>query len=150
MKPAVVGVLILVGLGVGFSGGYFFRNQQLSKMRGNFPIGANTNGTQRFNGVARGTGQNGMMRGGATQGTVLSMDDKSITVKMVDGSSKIVLFSDSTKYTNTVAATKTDLKIDSEVSVFGTPNSDGSITATNVQLNPMMFRPQTSPIPNAK
>jgi hypothetical protein len=153
MKPAVIGVLIVIGIGVGFGGGYFFRNQQLSKMRGNFPVGG-ANTTQRFNGATRGigqvNGQNGMMRGGATQGTILSMDDKSITVKMVDGSSKIVLLSDSTTYSNTVKSTQADVKAGTEVSVFGTPNSDGSVTAISVQLNPMSFRPQGSAVPLAK
>lgn len=136
IKPAVVGLLIIVGLGVGFFGGIQYRNYQLNKLRTNG--GANGN-FQRFNGTTRGTGQtngqNGMMRGGVT-GTILSMDDKSITVKMSDGSSKIVLFSDSTTYSNTIKSTRVDLKEGNEVSVFGIPNSDGSITANNVQLNP--------------
>lgn len=136
VKPLVVATLIILGLGVGFDGGYFLRNYQLTKMRGT---------PQRFNGTGRGVGQangqNGIMRGG-TIGTILSMDDKSITVKMVDGSSKIVLFSDSTIYSNTVKSVRADLKSGAEVSVFGTPNSDRSITATSVQLNPMIFRSQ--------
>lgn len=156
VKPAVVGALIVVGLGVGFGGGYFFRNYQLTNLRGNFTQGGlgMMNGQnvspQKFNGNTngnRGMGQIGMVRGGATVGTILSMDDKSITVKMPDGSSKIVLFSDSTTYSNTVTSLKTDLKEGAEVSVFGTPNSDGSLTATNIQLNPIMFKPQMSPVP---
>jgi hypothetical protein len=147
MKPVLPIILILVGLGVGFGGGYFFRNYQLTKMRGNFAAGG-ANGTfQRFNGAvgARGTGQNGMMRGG-TSGSILSMDDKSITVKMPDGSTKIVFLSDTTKYSNTAVSTRNDLKTGENVAVFGTPNSDGSVTATSIQLNPMNFVPQDSPM----
>lgn len=138
-------VLLLIGLGAGFYGGMQYRNYQLSKARGNFAAG---NGTQRFIGQngQRPGGQNGEFRNGAVAGSILSMDDKSITVKLNDGSTKIVLFSDSTTYNNTVTAAKTDLKVGDNVAVFGTPNSDGSVTAQSVQLNPE-FRFGASPAP---
>jgi len=148
-------VLVLVGLGVGFFGGIQYRNYQISKSRGSFVAGgaagaAGASGTfQRFTGT-RGTGANGMMRGGtggAVSGSVLSMDASLITVKLADGSTKIVLFSGSTTYSNTVTAQSTDLKVGSTVLIMGSANSDGSITATNVQINPMSFRPQGSPAP---
>jgi hypothetical protein len=143
-------ILVLVGLGAGFFGGYQYRNYVLRKGVGNFAAGAN--GTfQRFTGTRTGgTGQNGMMRGGAggaVTGNVLSMDATSLTVKLADGSTKIVLFGGSTTYSNTTSATQSDLKVGNNVMVFGTPNSDGSVTATNVQINPMSFRPQGSPAP---
>jgi hypothetical protein len=147
MKPLVPIICVLVGLGVGFGGGYFFRNYQASRVRGNF---GGTNGNfQRFTGSARPSGApNGAPRGGAVSGSIVSMDDKSITVKMNDGSTKIVLFADSTTYSNTVSAAKSDLKIGDSVAIFGTANSDGSVTATNVQLNPEFGRLQASPAPN--
>jgi hypothetical protein len=141
-------ICVLLGLGAGFFGGIEYRNYQINKARGGFAAGG-ANGTfQRFtaNGT-RGVGQNGMMRGGAVNGTILSMDDKSITVKLADGSTKIVLFSDATTYSNTATASKSDLKTGGTVAVFGTTNSDGSVTASTVQLNPMTFRPQGSPNP---
>ena len=142
---------VIVALLVGGAGGYFFRNYQMSKARGNFAAGG-ANGAQRFvAGGARGTGAtNGAMRGGAVTGSILSMDDKSVTVKMQDGSTKIVLFSGSTTYSNTVSATKTDLKVGGEVAVFGATNSDGSVTATNVQINPQFGRMMPSPTPSSK
>lgn len=142
MKAAVSVILILVGLGVGFAGGYFFKNYQISRARS--ALGTNGN-FQRFTGTR--TGQNGAARGGAVNGTILSMDAKSMTVKMSDGSTKIVLFSGLTTYSNTATASQTDLKTGSTVAVFGTPNSDGSVTASNVQINPISFRPQGSPSP---
>lgn len=147
MKNKVMLTYIIVGvvaLGAGFGGGYLFRNRQLQMARGNF----GTNGTfQRFTGN-RNNGIGGMMGRGGVVGSVISMDDKSITVKMNDGTTKIVLFSDSTTYRNTVDAAKTDLKVGSEVAVFGAANSDGSVTATEVQLNPQ-FR-NASPAPSPK
>lgn len=142
LKPILSIILVLVGLGVGFLGGYEYRNYRLNTSR---VTGASGN-LQRFMGGERGTNQNGMVRG-ATVGSILSMDDKSITVKLNDGSTKIVLFSGSTTYSNTATAAKTDLKVGGEVAVFGAANSDGSVTATNVQINPMFFRPQGSPSP---
>jgi hypothetical protein len=144
-------ILVLVGLGAGFFGGYQYRNYVLRKAVGNFAAGAN--GTfQRFTGTRTGgaAGQNGMMRGGAggaVNGSILSIDSKSITVKLADGSTKIVLFGGSTTYSNTVAVQQTDLKVGSTVLVVGSANSDGSVTATNIQINPASLRPQGSPVP---
>ncbi|MCX5636118.1 MAG: DUF5666 domain-containing protein [Planctomycetota bacterium] len=144
-KVIVPIILVLVGLGVGFFGGYQYRNYRLNQTRGNFgALGANG---QRFTGTRTGQGATLGARGGAVTGSILSMDAKSITVKLADGSTKIVLFSGSTSYSNTVAATQTDLKVGSEVAVFGAANTDGSVTATNIQINPMSFRPQGSPAP---
>jgi len=141
-------MVAVVGIAIGFGSGYFFRNYQVSKLRTNL----NGPNLQRFNGArpADSAGGNQMMRGGVV-GSILSIDDKSITVKLTDGSSKIVLFSDSTTYTNTVSSKQTDLKIGESVAVFGTPNSDGSVTAQSMQINPqfgrMMGSPQPSPTP---
>lgn len=128
-------VLLVVGLAAGFAGGYFFKTfnqqRQFSQIRNGNTMG------QRF--VPNGgqpSGQNrGMMFGGATEGEVISMDDKAITVKLSDGSTKIVLFSDSTAYSNVETSKKTDLKQGLKVSVFGKTNTDGSLTADRIQLN---------------
>lgn len=69
-------------------------------------------------------------------GEIIGSDDKSITVKLQDGSSKIVLFSDSTEINKAAEATKEDLKTGEKVAVFGQENSDGTVTAQNIQLNP--------------
>jgi hypothetical protein len=141
-------IAVLVGLGVGFFGGIEYKNYQANKARSNFAAGGANGNFQRFTAGTRGTGQGGAVaRGGAVNGTILSMDAKSITVKLSDGSTKIVLFSGSTTYSNTATASQTDLKVGSTVAVFGAANSDGSVTATNVQINPMSFRPQGSPPP---
>ena len=148
-KVIVPIILVLVGLGAGFFGGYQYKNYQLTKARGNFgALGANG---QRYTGT-RGMGANGAgMRGGAVSGSILSMDSKSITVKLTDGSTKIVLFSGSTTYSNTITAAQTDLKVGGQVAVFGAANSDGSVTATSIQINPQFGRPEVpSPTPAAK
>ncbi|MDO8657137.1 MAG: DUF5666 domain-containing protein [Candidatus Levybacteria bacterium] len=70
-------------------------------------------------------------------GEILSTDDKSITVKLQDGSSKIVLFTDTTSFNKSAEGSKSDLKKGEKIAVFGRENSDGSVTAQNIQLNPV-------------
>lgn len=80
-----------------------------------------------------GNGQNGNTR--PVSGQIINSEDKSITVKMQDGSSKIVFVSDNTSITEATAASKQSLQTGKQIMMFGTGNSDGSITAQNIQLN---------------
>jgi hypothetical protein len=64
-----------------------------------------------------------------------------MTVKLADGSSKIVLLTASTSFNKATAATAADLTVGQTVAAFGTTNTDGSITASNVQINPVMRGP---------
>lgn len=73
----------------------------------------------------------------AVNGEIVETDNQSMTVKLPNGSSKIVLLSDSTTITQSTQGSKTDLKTGLPVAVFGTENSDGSVTAQNIQLNPL-------------
>jgi len=91
-------------------------------------LGANAGG---FRG-----GQRGGNAGGFTTGEIISKDDKSVTVKLRDGGSKIVFLSDSTEITKSAAGTLSDLEVGKNISVNGTTNSDGSITAQLIQLRP--------------
>lgn len=123
-------LLIVVG-GAAFYGGMKYQQSQTRAGFGQFAQGNAGAGFQR-----NGSGTRGGNFGGATSGDIVSMDANSITVKLQDGSSKIVNLSDSTTYSKTDSASKADLKTGIKVAAFGTTNSDGSITAQNVQLNP--------------
>lgn len=142
--PTVV-ITAVVALAIGFGTGYLFKGNQQAKLRGTF-VNGQIGGAQRFNGAKLGDNGGAMGRGGSV-GTILSMDDNSVTIKLIDGSSKIILLSETTKYSDSKDATKSDLKIGSDVSAFGTPNSDGSVTATSIQLNPQFVRPSPTSTP---
>lgn len=93
--------------------------------------------TAQFAGMRQQGGQrNQMMKigGRAVNGEILSVDANGVTVKLADGSSKIVLMSDKTVVNKAEVAKITDLKTGNKVMIFGTENSDGSVSANNVQL----------------
>jgi hypothetical protein len=130
MKNSTVMIAILVAIIVG--GGAFFGGMkyQQSKQRNNLRQFTGQNGQRLGNG-------GNQMGFRPVNGEILSSDEKSITVKLQDGSSKIVLFSDKTTINKAAEATKEDLKAGEKVAVFGQENSDGSVTAQNIQLNPI-------------
>ncbi len=103
-----------------------------------------------------GNGQGGARQAGANggrfrpvTGAILSADANSITVKLSDGSTKIVLITGSTQINKAQTASQSDLTTGAQVAVFGSNNADGSVTAQNIQLNPLQMRgggtPQATP-----
>ncbi len=89
-------------------------------------LGANASGFR-----ARTGGQQGS---GSASGEIIAKDDKSVTVKLRDGGSKIVFFADSTEIAKSVSGTPNDLEVGKSVVVNGKANQDGSITAESIQL----------------
>lgn len=139
-----VGALI-VGAAGGFFGGWKY---QAAKRPARANLGANfgQGGAGAFRaGMGMGAGNfmgRGMAAGGITAGQILSKDDKSITVKLADGGSKIVFYSDSTNIGKTAAASSSDLNVGDSVTVTGTANSDGSLTAQRIQIVPQAMPQQ--------
>lgn len=119
-------VLLVVGLGGGFFAGAQYQKSQTTQSP-----------NQRFISQGRSGGQGRANNGNVIAGEIQSQDDKSITIKLADGSSKIVILSDNTTINKAASGTKSDLKTGERVAVFGTSNSDGSVTAQNVQINPI-------------
>ena len=122
---------------------------------------------QNINSMTRGAngnftgGQKGGMRGGGNVfGTILSKDANSITVELrapnmgggtdtqtAEGS-KIVFYTDKTTVAKTVDGTLSDLIVGKDVSVSGTANPDGSVSATSIQLRTAPVAP--APVANVQ
>lgn len=128
-------LLTIVSSGAFFAGTKYQQNKQQSNFR------------QLANGSANGVRNNANNQGqqfrgrqntNQANGDIISQDDKSITVKLQDGSSKIVIISETTSINKASQGSKEDLKVGEKVAAFGTANADGSLTAQNIQLNPIL------------
>jgi Domain of unknown function (DUF5666) len=122
-------ITAVVALVVGFGAGYFAHAAPAATTltHGSF-AGA---GSGAFTG-ARG----GAAGGGLLTGTVVASDSGSLTLDTRDGSSHVVLVTPATTVSKSVSGSLSDVSVGSTVIVSGTTNSDGSLSATNIQLRP--------------
>jgi ribosomal protein S17 len=130
----IIGIVLAGGLG--FYGGTMY--QKSVTPQNNFGGANNGVGRNRAIGVGGNQGRFGAQGFRPITGQVISQDSKSITVKLNDGTSRIVLLSTTTAYNKAVQASVSDVKVGDTVRVMGTANSDGSITAQDIQLNPIL------------
>jgi hypothetical protein len=132
-------VLVAVVGGAAFFGGIKYQQNKIPAMgQGQFATGENPFSGRGRNQTAEtqvGVGQK-RMGNGQVAGEITSVADNSITVKMIDGSSKIVILGDSIAVSKSTEAQKDELKVGVKVSVFGTPNTDGSVTGQSIELEP--------------
>lgn len=131
----VVLIGVVAALVFGASGFYGGVKYQQSKMSNGMMFAGARNGTagdvnakarQVFGGMG---GQKGMIIG-----EIISKDDTSIIVKLPDGGSKIIFFSGSTTVNKSVSGALADLETGKTAMITGADNSDGSITAQNIQI----------------
>src|ERR1035437_93010 len=128
----VIGIIVLAG---GFYGGMVYGKSQVPA-RGNQALAGNFAGRM---GGAKGAGG----ASGFPAGQIIAKDATSITVQLMTGGpagtasgSKIIFLDSNTKVTKRVSGTLADLAIGTNVSVTGTPNTDGSMSAQAVQIIP--------------
>lgn len=141
MNKKILGAVILVLV---VAGGSFYGGMAYAKNKQ--PVrAANLIGQFGGAGVA-GVNRTGMRTGDFTAGQILSKDATSVTIKMQDGSTKIILIGSSTQVMKTSAGSQDDLAVGTDVTVTGSANSDGSITAQSVQIRPAGSMPVGSPI----
>ena len=125
----VSGVMVFV---LGFSGGVAYagrgRMSVLPDAQGAF------RGGRQFTGGEAG-GRSGVSPFGSfLGGEVIAKDDRSITIKLQSGGSKLVLLSASTRISSSTLATISDISMGVEITASGSANPDGSITAESVQI----------------
>lgn len=149
MKKIMPFVIVLLAV----AGGMFYAGVNYTKAKGVRSFGNFQNFTpeqmQEMRAGAGGTagtraGRDGA--GGFASGEIISKDDKSVTIKLSGGGSKIIFFSDATKITKSVNGTSDDLKVGESITAGGDSNSDGSVTAKTIQLRAAL----SAPVPVAK
>jgi hypothetical protein len=122
---AIIGVVVIAG-GAFYAGTVYGRGQ--TPGRGNFANGGTF--MVRNMGGARGTA-------GFVAGSIVSADNGSISIKMQNGSStQLVLIGANTQVLKSVEGSASDLTVGTDVTITGTPNSDGSLTASSIQIRP--------------
>ncbi|MDO8743108.1 MAG: hypothetical protein Q7J30_00920 [Candidatus Azambacteria bacterium] len=135
----IIAVAAIFGAGSFYGGIKYNQGKSLSSGRGaaafaNLSPEERQARMQQFGGGAGGA--RGAQGGGFISGEIIVSDGKSITVKLSNGGSKIIFFSDGAEIGKFVAGTTSDLAIGKAVSVTGKTNSDGSITAQSIQIRP--------------
>ena len=145
MIPVIAVVVVAVGVGAFFggkaAGGGTPSAAEAMKVVSNLTaaqrqaLAQSSGGTGTATGAPTGAPTGGFTGtgGNMTSGSIVSSDANSMTIKLTSGSTKIVLFSDSTTISVSKTGSASDLTAGQEVRVSGTTNSDGSITASNIQ-----------------
>lgn len=126
-----VAILVVVAGGAFYAGTSYGKSQQ--------PLRGGAAGQFFVNGAAGGQpGRAGRSAGGGfTAGSIVSSGNGSISILQQNGSStEIVLIGPSTQILKSVVGGASDLTIGTDVTVTGTTNSDGSLSATSIQLRP--------------
>jgi hypothetical protein len=148
----IAAAIIVIGLGSFFGGMKYGQsaNLQTNTMRGNFQNQSGNGAQEGQTSFGANTGE-GRMRGGnfisdnLANGEIIGSDDKSVTIKLPNGGSKIVFFSASTTISKMVEASTSDLVSGINITATGKQNTDGSITATTIQIRPAQpQKPQES------
>jgi len=127
-------ILGLICALIGFGAGWALKTKPSTPVNrtafGSTQFGSGSGGGGRF------SGGGSFARGGRTIGTVLSVLTNGYTVQLPTGSSETVDTNSSTTYTEQASTTSSSVTQGTSILVSGTPNSDGSITATTIAIQP--------------
>ncbi len=139
--PIIIIVVVIAGAGAFYGGMKYSQSKTVRPQQLQANLGASLRGGNGSFGNRTGTGAGANF----ASGEIISKDDNSITIKLRDGGSKIIFYSDTTEVDKFVAGTANDLEIGKTVTINGKTNSDGSIAAQSIQLRPDFIQ---SPSPN--
>lgn len=135
-KKKMNNLIILIVAVMIIGGGAFYGGMQYNRHSMTAGRAARFQGMGGTQGIANRTNGDSF-----TSGEILSKDDKSITIKLPDGGSKIVFISDSTQVTKSATGALSDLTVGVQISANGTANTDGSVNAATVQIRPNLPAP---------
>ncbi len=137
-KTIAVGIVGLLIVGsAGFYGGISYAKSHPATQA----IGGNRSG---FTGGGF-RNANGRNSAGANfiSGDVINKTDSTLTVQMRTGGSKIILISNTTPVNKMASGTLSDVVVGTGVSINGATNSDGTVTAEQIQIRPAGFASTT-------
>ena len=157
LVPILIVLIIVVGAGAFYGGMVYGKSQSKSASGQRFGQMGGPGGTAT--GINRKAGGQNV---GFVNGEILSNDGKTMTVKINTGGSKIVFLSDATEIGKMASGTPSDLIVGQNVMVNGKTNTDGSVTASSVQIRPnvsvgaevpggngqVQAQPGQAPVPN--
>ena len=132
----------LVLLGVVLVAGSFYAGTAYGKGKASVAATSGRGGFSQAGGARGGFGG-----GGSVLGQIIAKDATSITVALRTGGAagssataatgtKIVFYTDQTPVVKTVNGTPDDLAVGTQVVIMGSANSDGSVTASSIQVRP--------------
>lgn len=133
----IVGALVLAI--VAFGAGFGVANATAAKTTTGTGANGQALGNGGFGNGNFGPGASGRPRngfGGGASGTVGSVSANQMTITTANGAQRIVLLTPQTKVSEVTATTKalSDIATGATVTIVGTANPDGSVTATQVIL----------------
>jgi len=121
----IIFVIIIVLVG----GGAFYGGMRLGQ-------GQKGPGDFQRAGQMNGAGARRINNANFINGEILSKDEKSVTVKLRDGGSKIIFYSDTTEISKMASGTLADVNVGTSIMATGKTNTDGSISAQTIQIRP--------------
>jgi hypothetical protein len=96
-----------------------------------------------FSGTAGARAGRTVAGGGLVAGKIVSVDPTSISIQLPNSTSTtattgstVVLYSTGTSILKSVVGSSADLQVGNSVTVSGTTNSDGSVSANSIQIRP--------------
>jgi hypothetical protein len=145
----------MIGLIIGFvilAGVSFYTGSMYANAKNKTQTTQSGNDFAMRNGIGNGA-QRGLRAGGGNVfGQIISKDANSITVQLnvpsgpngtgettasTGTGSKIVLYTSTTNVLKTTAGTINDLVVGTNVSIQGTTNTDGSVSAQSISIRPL-------------
>lgn len=142
---ALTAVVVVIVGGIGFGAGMKYQSSRQPAWGRLGATGNRAGNMMRPSGGREAGGQLMNRLGGRpVAGEVIAINDNTLTIKSPDGSTRLVVLSETTNINQATTADKSEIKVGSNVAVFGSDNSDGSVTAQNVQLNPRLMEAKGS------